>query len=94
MLSQNSLITETPRPHNTTYSLLNISQENTVRIRIDDQNLWDKKGIVVNQNNRLRSYEILNKNGNVIFRNCRHLIPAYEQNYSEILLPQHYTNQQ
>ena len=55
-------------------SLPNISQGNTVRIRTDEQNLWDKKGIVIKQTNRPRSYDVLNENGNVMIRNRRHLI--------------------
>ena len=52
LLSQNSFVTKTPGPHKTTHSLLNISQGNTVTIRTDEKNLWDKKGIVKKQNNR------------------------------------------
>ena len=76
LLPQNSFVTETPRPRKTTHSLPNISQENTVRIRTDEQNLWDKKSIVIKQNNRPRSYDVLNENRNVMIRNRRHLIPT------------------
>ena len=44
LLSQNSFVTETPRPRKTTHSLSNISQGNTVKICTDKQNLCDKKG--------------------------------------------------
>ena len=54
LLPQNSFVTETPRPQKTTHSLLNISQGNIVRIRTDEQNLWDKKDIVIKQNNQPR----------------------------------------
>ena len=47
LLPQNSFVTETPRPHKTTHSLPNISQGNTVRIRTNEQIIWDKKGIVI-----------------------------------------------
>ena len=49
LLTQNSLVTETLRPHKTTHYLPNISQGNTIRICTDEQNLWDKKGIVIKQ---------------------------------------------
>ena len=38
-----------------------IAPGTTVRIRTDEQNPWDKKGIVVSQNNRPRLCDILNK---------------------------------
>ena len=49
-----------------------------MRIRTDEQNLWNKKGIVVSQNNRPRSYDILNERGKILARNRRHLIPTTE----------------
>ena len=36
----------------TSYSLPNISQENNIEIRAVKQNLWDKKGLVIKQNQR------------------------------------------
>ena len=92
LLPQNSFVTETPRPRKTTHSLPNISQGNTIRIRTDEQNLWDKKGIVIKQNNRPRSYDVLNENGNVMIRNRRHLIPTNEKftekfSYDNIIPP-------
>ena len=51
LFPQNSVATATPRSGKMTHSLSNISQENTVRIRTDKQNLWDKKTIVIKQNN-------------------------------------------
>ena len=92
LLPQNSFVTETPRPCKTTLSLRNISQGNTVRICTDEQNLWDKKGIVIKQNNRPRSYDVLNENGNVMIRNRRHLIPTNEKftekfSYDNIIPP-------
>ena len=60
---QYSFITETPRPRKTTHSLPNIRQGNSVRVRTDEQNLWDKNGIVIKENKRLRSYNVLKKNG-------------------------------
>ena len=47
LLPQNSFINEARRPGKTTHSLPNIPQGNTVRIRTDEQNLWDKKGFVI-----------------------------------------------
>ena len=73
-LHKNSFVTETSRPYKTTHSLLNISLRNTTRIHADEQNLWNKKGIVIKQNNWPESYHVLNENGNVMIRNCRHLI--------------------
>ena len=62
-----------------THSLSNISQGNTVRIHTDEQNHWDKKGIVIKQNNQLQLYDVLNKNGNVMIRNHWHLILTKEK---------------
>ena len=76
LLPQIWLVTKTLRPCKTTHSLSNISQGNTVRICTDEQNLWDKKCIVIKQNNQPPSYDILNENGNVIIRNRKHLIPT------------------
>ena len=76
---QNSVATETPRPGKMTHSFPNLSQENTVRIRTDEQNLWDKKTIVIKQNNWTRSYDALNENRNVMIRSRRHLIPTNEK---------------
>ena len=50
-----------------------------MRIRTDKQNLWDKKGIVVSQNNRPRSYHILNEGRKILVRNSRQLIPTTEK---------------
>ena len=52
-------------------NLPEIAPGKTVRIRTDEQNIWDKKGIVVSQNNRPRSCDILNERGNILTRNCR-----------------------
>ena len=87
---QNSVATETPRPSKMTHSFPNLSQENTVRIRTDEQNLWDKKTIVIKQNNWTRSYDALNENRNVMIRSRRHLIPTNEKltekfSYDEII---------
>ena len=79
LLSQNSFVTETPSPWKTTHSLPNISQGNVIRICTDEQNLWDKKGIVIKQSNRPRPYHVINENGNVMIRNRRHLIPTNEK---------------
>ena len=49
-----------------------------MRIRTDKQNLRDKKDTVVNQNDP-RSYDILNKRGNILVRNRCHLIPTTEK---------------
>ena len=60
-------------------NLPEIAPGKTVRIRTDAQNIWDKKGIVVSQNNRPRLYDILNERGNIITRNRRHLLPTTEK---------------
>ena len=90
LLPQNSFVTETPRPRKTIHSLPNISQRNTVRIRTDKQNLWDKKGINIKQGNRPRSYDVLKENENVTIRNHKHLITTNEKSiekfsYSSII---------
>ena len=54
--------------------LSEIDPGTTVQIRADKQNLWEKNGIVVSQNNRPRSYNMLNKK-NILARNRRHLTP-------------------
>ena len=62
--------------HNLKRNLPEIAPGTTVQIRTNEQNPWDKKGIVVSQNNRPRSYDILNERGNILARNRRHLIPT------------------
>ena len=93
LLPQNSFITKTSTPRETTHSLPNIPQGNTVSIRNDEQNLWDKTSIAIKQNNRPRWYNVLNENGNVIIINLRHLIPTNEK-FTQIYLlyqpPQNY----
>ena len=64
---------------NTRRKLPEIAPGTTVRIRTDEQHLWDKKGIVVSQNNRPRSYDILNQRRNILARNRRHLIPRTKE---------------
>ena len=56
-----------------------IAPGTTVRIWTDEQNLWDKKNIVVSQNNHPWSYNILNERGNILARNHCHLIPTAEK---------------
>ena len=51
-----------------------ITPRTKVWIQTDEQDLWDKKGIVVSQNNHPRLYEILNEKGNTLA--SRYLIPA------------------
>ena len=65
--------------HNLKLNLPEIAPGTTVWIRTDKQNLWDKKGIVVSQNNRPRSNNILNERGDILARNRRHLIPTTEK---------------
>ena len=78
--SNQSVVTE---KHNITQNLRRklpeIAPGTTVRIRTDEQNLWDKKDIVLSQNNRPRPYDILNEKGNTVARNRRHLIPTTEK---------------
>ena len=66
-------------PRKTTHLLPNIPKGNAVRIRIHEQNLWDKKDIVIKQINRPRLQDDLSENGNLIIRNYRHLIPTNEK---------------
>ena len=46
-----------------------------MRIWTNEKNFWDKKGIVVSQNNDAPSYNILNESVNIWARNQRLLIP-------------------
>ena len=48
-------------------------------IQTDEENFWDRKGIVVNQNNRPRLFDILNEKGNILARNRYYLIPTTEK---------------
>ena len=57
-------------------NLPEIAPGKTVRIRTDEQNIWDKKVIAVSQNNCPRSYDILNERGNILNRNRCHLLPT------------------
>ena len=45
-----------------------------MRIRTDEQNLSDKKGIIMSQNNRPQSCDILNERENISARNRHYLI--------------------
>ena len=70
----------------------------TVRIRTDEEKTWDKKGSVIAPNDRPRSYNVLNEKGNLIIRNCRHLIPTNEKfivkhDYDNIIEPSETTSQ-
>ena len=56
-----------------------IAPKPTVRGRTDQQNLWDRKGFIVSENNRPRSYEIFNERGNILAGNPSHLIPKTEK---------------
>ena len=47
-----------PFTQNLTCKFLKIAPGTTVRIRTEEQNLWEKKGIIVNQSNFPRSYDI------------------------------------
>ena len=60
-------------------NLPEIAPGKTVRIRTDEQNIWDKKGIIVSQDNRPRSCDILNERGNLLTRNRRHLLVTTEK---------------
>ena len=52
--------------HNLKRNFPEITPGTTVRIRTDQQNLWNKKGIVMSQNNRPSSYNILNERGSIL----------------------------
>ena len=75
--------TMTTENHTVTHSLKcnlpEIAPGTAVQIRTNEQNLWDKKGIAVGQNNWPPSHNILNERGNILARNCRHLIPTTEK---------------
>ena len=64
----------------------------TVRIRTDEDKIWDKKGSVIACNNRPRSYNVLNEKGNLIIKNRLHLIQINEKcivkhDYENIIEP-------
>ena len=51
----------------------------TIRIRTDKEKIWVKKRSVIAPNDCPHSYNVLNKKGNLIIRNCHHLIPKNEK---------------
>ena len=53
-----------------------IKPGDTVRKKTDKRENWDKKRSVIASNGRSSSYIVLNEKGNLIIRNCCHLIPA------------------
>ena len=57
---------------------LKIAQIYPRNIGTDRKNLWEKEGIV-SQNNCSWSYNTLNEGGNVLARNCCHLIQTTER---------------
>ena len=56
-----------------------INPDSVVRMRIDSDKNWEKKGLVVEKCSEPRSYNILNEKGNIVRRNRRHLIPCYDE---------------
>ena len=50
-----------------------------MRIQTDEQNPWNRKGIVVSQNNRPRLSNILNERGSILARSRLPLIPTSEK---------------
>ena len=64
---------------NLRHKLPEIAPGTTLRIRTDEQNLWNKKGTVVSANNRPQSYNFPNERRNILARHHRHLIPTNEK---------------
>ena len=48
----------------------------TIRIRTNKEKTWDKKGSVFAPNDLPRSNNVLNEKGNLIIKDCHHLIPT------------------
>ena len=76
--------------------LLTLKPGTTARIRTDEERAWDKTGSVIAQNDCSRSCNVLNKKGNLIVRNDRHLIPRNEKfivkhDYENIIEPSEIT---
>lgn len=44
----------------------------TVRVRIDEETIWDNKGFAFATNGHLRLYKVLNEKGNLVVRSRRH----------------------
>ena len=64
----------------------------TTKIKIDKENIWDKKGSVIARNYCPHSYKVLNKKSNLIIRSRLHLIPTTEKfivkhDYKNIIEP-------
>ena len=68
--------TETAIEPETQNRLQTLKPGDTVRIRTNKEKTWDSKGWFIASNDGPRSYNILNKNVNLIIRNRRHLIPT------------------
>ena len=78
---------------------MTLKPRDTVRIGTEEEKTWDKKGSVITPNNPPRSYNVLNKKGNLIIRNCRNLIPTNEKSivkhdYDNIIEPSETTSRQ
>ena len=56
-----------------------IDPDTIVRMRVNNDKDWDKKGIVVAKCPEPRSYDILNEKGNIVRCNRRHLIPCHDE---------------
>ena len=48
----------------------------TIRIRTNKEKTWDEKGSVFAPNDLRRSNNVLNEKGNLIIKDCHHLIPT------------------
>ena len=73
--------------------LSTLKSGNTVRIRVDKEKTWDKKGSVIAPNDRPCLYNVLNEKGNLIIRNPRHLIPTNEKFNANIIEPSETTSE-
>ena len=90
-----------PKPSTTTTAIEPETQNrlstlkcgNTVRIRVNKEKTWDKKGSVIAPNDRPCLYNVLNEKGNLIIRNPRHLIPTNEKFNSNIIEPSETTSE-
>ncbi len=62
-----------------TKDLPSIRPGSVVRMRVNGDKDWRKKGKVIEKSTEPRSYRVLNEKGNIVRRNRRHLIPCHDR---------------
>ena len=77
----------------TTKDLPSIRPGSVVRMRVNEDSDWSKKGKVIQKSTEPRSYHVLNEKGNVVCRNRRHLILCHDkfniQHDYDVIEPSH-----